>query len=208
VAGQHHCSAVLIADNLALSAAHCLYSSRQGNWIKGQFIHFVGGYQFDQYKAHSQVLNYYIPPQYRPKSRTNQQNTPYDWALLSLKAPIGKKLGYMPLARFNAQQLANLSLTNQFIQVGYGQHRPYILSADFNCKAHRFKQDNRLIMHQCQSARGDSGGPLLVKRQNRLELVAIHSGRIKQVKGSYGVAIPSQQFYDKVRLINKNPTLH
>jgi V8-like Glu-specific endopeptidase len=53
---------------------------------------------------------------------------------------------------------------------GYPIERPYMITADLNCRVLEISSDQKLITHDCMAHHGDSGGPLLSKDDEGLIL--------------------------------------
>ena len=61
------CTAVLISDDYALTAAHCLYFRLLRHFLPPESLHFVLGYESQHLGKHFHVVAYYIPPSYNPR---------------------------------------------------------------------------------------------------------------------------------------------
>ena len=61
------CTAVLISDDYALTAAHCLYFKILRRFLQPELFHFVLGYDNQSLGKHLHVVAYHIPPAYDPR---------------------------------------------------------------------------------------------------------------------------------------------
>ncbi len=87
ISGRNMCTGALIAPNLVLTAAHCLYDPKTGRAINPNSIRFEAGLNGRFAKAARQVEKAVIHPQYvhRP---VGQSQIGHDLAVLRLDRPI------------------------------------------------------------------------------------------------------------------------
>lgn len=87
ISGRNMCTGSLIAPNLVLTAAHCLYNPQTGQAVNPRTIKFEAGLNGRRAKAERQVVKAVIHPGYR--HRWSDRSEPgSDIAVLRLNKPI------------------------------------------------------------------------------------------------------------------------
>lgn len=87
IAGQNMCTGALIAPNLVLTAAHCLYDQKSGRAVKPRSIKFEAGLNGRHVKAARKVSKVVVHPEYRFQLH-GQTQLGHDIAVLRLDRPI------------------------------------------------------------------------------------------------------------------------
>ncbi|MDG6094726.1 trypsin-like serine protease [Acetobacter sp. AN02] len=157
------CTGFLIAPAVVLTAAHCLWIPKTGNYVFPPHIHVLTGYSLGQYRDHARVRRIVIPPAYVPKIRQDQTTGP-DRAVLILDHAVARPDSVLPLLR-------GLPISGEAAMLGgYEQDRRERLMADTACHIttpQPLPDGRELIGHDCSATRGSSGGPLLVRQDNQ-----------------------------------------
>ena len=180
-AGVAHCTGTLIAPNQVLTTAHCLYDWQRRRWPPPSSLHFLAGYSRDAYLAHRRGSELVLAPGYRPTREPDLSAAADDLAILVLNAPIDIR----PLP------LDGTDTAGRVVQAGYSQDRAHILSIDEGCRVVGPTLGGRLLLHDCDATRGDSGSPLLVVDDRETRLVAVHVGVATADGQAFGVAVPA-----------------
>ncbi|TLP69329.1 trypsin-like serine protease [Parasedimentitalea maritima] len=152
IAGRSMCTGALIAPNLVLTAAHCLYDQHSGRAIKPSSIRFEAGLNGRRIKAARTVTKVAVHPKYQFR-RQGESQIGHDIAVLRLDRPISRS-EIQPFAMAAAPQRGDavgvLSYTH--LQAT----RP---SLEQPC--HVLARQSETLVMSCRVEFGASGAPVL-----------------------------------------------
>ena len=142
--------------------AHCLYNTRTARFMSASSIHILIGYEKGEYRAHRVASRYTIPPALDPSAFTHRPDPKklwtaagYDWVIVYTDKPFPREVRPLRLASTIP------SLGTEVMTGGYPIERPHMMTADPHCQITKISSDKKLIVHNCVTHHGDSGGVLL-----------------------------------------------
>lgn len=163
------CTATLVSDHVLATAAHCI---SEGNTIRAGGV-FLTGEGLPGGPRQARVVDYLIDPNWNEvafSSTDDQDGT--DWALLRLDQPLGRELGHVGYLDLDTASSAQRRA--RMWQAGYSWDTGTNLSGNLDCQITDFYRDNTMA-HNCDTTRGDSGSPFMMRDGDEWQIVATDS---------------------------------
>ncbi|WP_424928472.1 trypsin-like serine peptidase [Amaricoccus tamworthensis] len=171
VSGTRFCTATLIAPDIVLTAAHCVFHPKTGKKVPVSEFRFVAGWRKGDYAARRRVADAQSLPGFVPGVPA-LDGVEHDLAVLRLRSPIpdnrAKPLGVtLPSRRGSSMTL-----------VSYDHHRANAPSIRDTCLLMRVERAKAVT--DCTIIEGASGAPVLVQRDGNWLVAGVASamGRI------------------------------
>lgn len=185
LAGKGFCTGTLIATDLVLTAAHCVFDRKSGRVLQPGSVTFRAGLRDGVSVAERRVLQIEVPPDYLPLQKMTNANVRNDVALLRLVAPIVSS-DADPFVLYSGQKP-----TRDVSVASYGKGRSEAISRQRNCQVLSVWDD--LMVFDCNITFGSSGAPVFTRVGNRGRIVSVISGmsRINGQKVAIGMSLPS-----------------
>lgn len=169
IGGKGFCTGALVADNLVLTAAHCLFDKRTGTRIESTTIEFLAGFRNGRASAYRNVRRAVTHPEYRYSAHVSSERVRQDVALLELEMPI-RNTTVIP---FDTDVRPRKG--DRIGVVSYAHDRAEAPSLQEICGV-LGRQDGVLIM-SCDVDFGSSGAPVFSFEHGQPRIVSVVSAK-------------------------------
>jgi len=157
------CTAVMVGDRYALTAAHCVYDSNTQT-LRTDVKNLNVGVQEDHAPHNAWIKKVWIGTNQPVKQRK------WDWAILYLNENIGEKTGWMGVQSLKIEEKLPfaINLAGYSTDKESGSH-PYLQT---DCYIFEKDHDGRML-HDCDTSTGSSGSPLYEQSEDGPIVVAL-----------------------------------
>lgn len=163
--GDAFCSGALVAPDLAVTAAHCLFAHRTGARKLPERVTFVAGYRQGEYEGFSKARRLTPHPDYAFRREVDAGTIAVDLGLIELEAPIE---GVTPFPVASGPQAGE-----EVAILSYGRNRPEIASIEPACTV--IERVGAIAVLDCDVTYGVSGAPVFVEVEGRPQIAAVVS---------------------------------
>jgi protease YdgD len=182
-AGPGFCTGALIAPDLVLTAAHCLFDGATPR--DPADIVFRAGLTNGRAMAESRVASAVVHPAYRPGGAPTQDSMRHDIALLRLASPVSTAIA-------SPFRIDTPAPGDEVAVVSYGRGRSEALTHERACRVQG--RDRALLAFDCDVTFGSSGAPVLQRTigsgSGRARIVSIVSAGAEGQRLAFGPELP------------------
>ena len=168
------CTGALIAPDLVLTAAHCLFDKTTGNAFPADEIEFLAGWRNGRASAYRGVRRAIPHPDYIYEGPEKMDRVAYDLAVLELDQPIR-----LPSIRPFATD-SEPSDGEEVGIVSYALDRSEAPSLQKSCEV--LGRQPGIIIMSCEVDFGSSGAPVFSMRDGEVRIVSVVSAKAEMNK--------------------------
>ena len=169
VNGKGFCTGALIAPDLVLTAAHCLYGKESGKRIDHTEIEFLAGWRNGRASAYRNVRRAVVHPEYEYGEKVSSARVRNDVALLELSMPI-QNTTVQPFGTAERPVFGD-----RVGVVSYARDRSEAPSLQEVCEVLGVEQG--VLLTSCTVGFGSSGAPIFTFKDGVPRIVSVVSAK-------------------------------
>ncbi|MEP6066683.1 MAG: trypsin-like serine protease [Paracoccaceae bacterium] len=167
--GVGFCTGALIAPNLVLTAAHCLFEKDSGSRVNASEIEFLAGWRNGRASAYRSVRKAVTHPEYHFGGQLDSKAVRFDLALLELAHPIRNgRIEPFPTAHHPIEG-------DRVGVVSYAKDRSEAPSLQEVCQVLGHREG--VLVTSCTVDFGSSGAPIFTFKDGRAQIVSVVSAK-------------------------------
>jgi len=165
--GEGFCTGTLIAPDLVLTAAHCMFYRRTGNRIPADRVHFLAGWRKGWAAAYRRASRIVVHENYDYGDANSPERVGTDIALIELENPIRASVVTPFVWDDRPEPGAAVTV------VSYAQERSEVPAVQERCFVLARQSD--ILILSCDVNSGASGAPIFVQGEDGPRIVSIVS---------------------------------
>ncbi len=176
------CTGALIAEDIVLTAAHCLFDKETGARVEARDMQFLAGWRNGRAAAYRGVRQALAHPEYIYSGAENVDRVRFDVALLQLDQPI-RLPSIKPFATDDRP-----SKGDEVGVVSYAQDRAEAPSLQQLC--HVLGRQSGMLILSCDVDFGSSGAPVFSFRDGQARVVSVVSAKAEMEGAKVSLGTP------------------